>query len=101
MYGQGDYLQINSLMIKAKQNFEESLMNSPSRESFTSAIIKVYNSTGENDRGLRDLVVRLTTDNLTLSRTMEYPILDSTILEISPVFVLEIYLSVLEKCAEY
>lgn len=29
MYAQGDYLQINSLKTKAKQNFEESLMNSP------------------------------------------------------------------------
>ncbi|KAF4772544.1 hypothetical protein HAV15_012138 [Penicillium sp. str.  len=101
MYAQGDYFQINSLKTKAKQNFEESLMNSPSRESFASAVIEVYNSTGENDRGLRDFVVRLTTDNLTLLRTMENPILDSTLLEIPPAFMLEICLSVLEKCAEY
>lgn len=74
-------------------------MNSPSRESFASAVTEVYNSTGENDRGLRDLVVRLTKDNLTLLRTIENPILDSTLLKISPAFMLEICLSVLEKCA--
>lgn len=50
-------------------------MNPPSRESFASAVIELYNSTGENDGGLRDLVARLTKDNLTLLRTMEDPIL--------------------------
>ncbi|RHZ62446.1 putative plasma membrane protein Pth11-like [Aspergillus thermomutatus] len=56
MYAQGDYFQISALKCKAKQYFEESFMTYPDRDSFTSAVIEVYISTAENDRGLRDIL---------------------------------------------
>ncbi|QMW36974.1 hypothetical protein G4B11_000210, partial [Aspergillus flavus] len=42
MYAEGEYFQIPSLKTKAKQYFQNSFMESPTRESFASAIIEVY-----------------------------------------------------------
>ncbi|KAG2021944.1 hypothetical protein GB937_004498 [Aspergillus fischeri] len=43
---------------EAKQCFKGSFMADPDRVSFTSAVVEVYSSAAESDRGLRDLVVQ-------------------------------------------
>ncbi|KAE8392509.1 hypothetical protein BDV23DRAFT_170833 [Aspergillus alliaceus] len=101
MYAQGAYFQIKGLKIRAKEYFQESFMEFPDRESFTSAVLEVYGSTEGHDRGLRDLVVQMTTDNLMLLRANGNPILDGTFLEVVPNFMLEICLSALDRCAKH
>ncbi|GIK02037.1 hypothetical protein Aspvir_006080 [Aspergillus viridinutans] len=101
MYAQGAYFQINGLKIRAKEYFEKSFKEFPDRESFTSAVLEVYGSTGGYDRGLRDLVVQMATDNLVLLRASENPILDGVLLEAVPNFMLDICLSALDRCAKY
>ncbi|RDH26340.1 BTB/POZ domain protein [Aspergillus welwitschiae] len=101
MYTQGDYFQINELKKKAKDYFMKSFLEHPDQDSFSSSIIEVYSSTGEHDRGLRDLVVQLTTDNLKILRDGDNPILCDRLLESVPKFMLEVWLSTLDKCAQY
>ncbi|RAH59408.1 hypothetical protein BO85DRAFT_458525 [Aspergillus piperis CBS 112811] len=62
---------------------------------------QVYSSTGEHDRGLRDLVVQLTTDNLKALRSGDDPIFCNSLLASVPNFMLDICLSTLDRCAEY
>lgn len=76
-------------------------MDSSDRESFMSAVIEVYSSTGAHDRGLRDLVIQLTTYSLRLLRDSDSPVFDRTFLELVPDFLLEIGLSATQRCAEY
>ncbi|KAF7169365.1 hypothetical protein CNMCM5623_002128 [Aspergillus felis] len=97
MYAQGAYFQIDGLKTRAKEYFEKSFMKFPDRESFTSAVLEVYDSTGGDDRELRDLVIQMTTDNLLLLRAGENPILDRTLLEMVPNFMLDICLSALDS----
>lgn len=73
MYAQGAYFQIEGLKMKAKEYFRESFMRFTDRESYTSAVLEVYGSTEDHDRGLRDLVVQMTTDNLLLLRANNNP----------------------------
>ncbi|KAH1393365.1 hypothetical protein V6000_004593 [Aspergillus fumigatus] len=101
MYAQGAYFQIEGLKMKAKEYFRESFMRFTDRESYTSAVLEVYGSTEDHDRGLRDLVVQMTTDNLLLLRANNNPILDGTFLEAVPNFMLEICLSALDRCAKH
>ncbi|PYH50899.1 BTB/POZ domain-containing protein [Aspergillus niger CBS 101883] len=101
MYAQGDYFQINELKKKAKDYFMKSFLEHPDQDSFSSSVVEVYSSTGEHDRGLRDLVVQLTTDNLKILRNGDNPILCDGLLESVPKFMLEVCLSTLDKCAEY
>ncbi|KAB8211824.1 hypothetical protein BDV34DRAFT_61776 [Aspergillus parasiticus] len=101
MYAQGDYFQINELKKKAKDYFEKSFLEHPDPDSFSSSVIEVYSSPGEHDRGLRDLVVQLTTGNLNILRSGENPIFCDGLLESVPKFMLEVCLSTLDKCANY
>ncbi|GAA93086.1 hypothetical protein AKAW_11198 [Aspergillus luchuensis IFO 4308] len=101
MYAQGDYFQINELKKKAKDYFMKSFLEHPDRDTFSSSIIEVTSSTGEHDRGLRDLVVQLTTDNLKIVRDGDNPILCDGLLESVPKFMLEVWFSTLDKCAKY
>jgi hypothetical protein len=101
MYAQGAYFQIEGLKARAKEYFQESFMKFPDRESFTSAVLEVYDSIEGHDRGLRDLVVQMTTNNLLLLRANDNPILDGTFLEEVPNFMLEICLSALDRCAKH
>lgn len=109
MYAQGAYFQIDALKSKAKQRFEESFMIDPfDRDGFTSAVIEVYSSTEENDRGLRDLLVRLTTYKLYTLRDRRpvlrgnplRPILDENLLERIPSFMRDMCISAINMCEE-
>jgi hypothetical protein len=101
IYAQGDYFQINELKKKAKDYFMKSFLEHPDRHSFSSSVIEVYSSTGEHDRGLRDLVVQLTTDNLKTLRSGGNPIFCNSLLTSVPNFMLDVCLSTLDRCAEY
>lgn len=101
IYAQGDYFQINELKKKAKDYFMKPFLEHPDRHSFSSSVIEVYSLTGEHDRGLRDLVVQLTTDNLKTLRSGGDPIFCNSLLASVPNFMLDVCLSTLDRCAEY
>jgi hypothetical protein len=101
MYAQGDYFQIDALKCKAKECFKESFMKHPNRDSFKSAVVEVYSSTAENDRGLRGLVVQLSTNNMPLLRKAADPLLGGgDLLKHVPSFMRDICLSAVERCAQ-
>lgn len=79
----------------------KSFLEHPDQYSFSSSVIEVYSSTGEHDRGLRDLVVQLTTDNLKALRSGGDPIFCNSLLASVPNFMLDVCLSTLDRCAEY
>ncbi|PKX97673.1 BTB/POZ domain-containing protein [Aspergillus novofumigatus IBT 16806] len=64
MYAQGDYFQIEGLKAKVKERFEKTFLNTANEHSFAATVIEVYTLTAEDDRGLRDIVVQLTRNNL-------------------------------------
>jgi hypothetical protein len=102
MYAQGGYFQIDALQSKAMERFEESfkMLDTFDRDGFTSAVIEVYSSTEENDRGLRRLLVRLTTDNLHRFRGAWSAILDDDFLESIPSFFRDMCFSAVDMCDE-
>jgi hypothetical protein len=71
MYSLADRLFIHGLKALSKQNVERELVRRLDANSFPQAIIEIYNSTPESDRGLRDLVVKITMDHLTALRSSE------------------------------
>ncbi|RHZ46513.1 BTB/POZ domain-containing protein [Aspergillus thermomutatus] len=101
MYAQGDYFQIEGLKAKAKEYFEKTFLNTLEKDSFAATVIEVYTSTAENDRGLRDIVVGLTRNNLPDLRTRQNPILSAHLLELIPQFMLDICVSTMDECARY
>jgi hypothetical protein len=100
MYAQGNYFQISALKCKAKEYFKESFMTEYVQDPFMSAVIEVYSSTTENDSGLRDLVLQLTTAHLPLLRGAADSILDGYLLDRVPGFMCDICLSLVERCAQ-
>ncbi|CAG8893511.1 unnamed protein product [Penicillium egyptiacum] len=70
MYSLADRLLIHGLKALSKEKFEKELARrwlDPS--TFSHAVSEIYNSTPESDRGLRDLIVNVTMDNLVILRT--------------------------------
>jgi hypothetical protein len=65
MYSLADRLIIHGLKslskIKVKKELIQSLLD---ENAFRKAVVETYNSTPEHDRGLRDLIVDITTDHL-------------------------------------
>jgi hypothetical protein len=68
MYSLADRLLIQGLKALSKQNVEQELVERLDANSFPLAVIEIYNSTPQKDRGLRDLAVRITMDHLTTLR---------------------------------
>lgn len=68
MYSLTDRLFIQGLKALSKQNVERELVERLDANSFLRAIIEIYNSTPQNNRGLRDLAVKITMDHLTTLR---------------------------------
>jgi hypothetical protein len=60
MYSLADRLFIQCLEALSKQNVERELVERLDANSFPQAIIEIYKSTPQNDRGLRDLAVKIT-----------------------------------------
>ncbi|RLL94481.1 hypothetical protein CFD26_103110 [Aspergillus turcosus] len=101
MYAQGDYFQIEGLKAKAKERFEKTFLNSSTKDSFAATVTEVYTSTAEDDRGLRDIVVQLTRNNLPQLRSGQNPILSDQLLKLVPQFMLDICVSAMDECARY
>jgi hypothetical protein len=103
MYAQGDYFQIEGLNAKAKDRFEKTFLSISTleKDSSVATVVEVYTSTAEDDRGLRDIVVQLTTNNLPNLRTRENPILSAHLLQLTPQFMLDSCVSTMDECARY
>ncbi|KAE8422008.1 hypothetical protein BDV36DRAFT_19214 [Aspergillus pseudocaelatus] len=68
MYSLADRLLIHGLKALSKENVGHELIQRLDAQSFPQAIVEIYNSTPENDRGLRDLAVEVTMDHLSALR---------------------------------
>lgn len=71
MYSLADRLFIQGLKALSKQNVERELMQQLNANSFSRAIIEIYRSTPKNERGLRDLAVKITMNHLTALRSTQ------------------------------
>lgn len=69
MYALADRMFIEGLKGLSKRKVEQELLQRLDASSFPSGIVEIYNSTPSQDRGLRDLAVRVTMHHLTRLRT--------------------------------
>ncbi|CRL24977.1 BTB/POZ fold [Penicillium camemberti] len=69
MYSLADRMFINGLKALSKENVAKELARQLDARTFPHAIHEIYSSTPASDRGLRDLVVGITMDNLVSLRT--------------------------------
>jgi hypothetical protein len=97
MYAEADYFQIDRLKTMAKKKFRGSFMDKPDRASFRAAVVEVYRSTAEHDRGLKDVVIALTKSNLTILRGGIFPVLDDGLLRSVPEFAIDLCIATLGK----
>ena len=68
MYSLADRLLVHGLKALSKENVARELVRQLNVHSFPQAIFEIYNSTPENDRGLRDLAVKVTLNHLSTLR---------------------------------
>jgi hypothetical protein len=71
MYSLADRMVIDGLKALSKDKVEQELTQRLDANTFPHAIVEIYNSTPANDRGLRDLAVRMTMDCLSELRTVD------------------------------
>ncbi|KAJ5693928.1 hypothetical protein N7536_004340 [Penicillium majusculum] len=64
IYSLGDRMFIHGLKALSKENVEKELAKRLDARTFPHAIYEIYSSTPASDRAPRDLVVRITMDNL-------------------------------------
>lgn len=69
MYALADRMFIEGLKGLSKRKVEQELLQRLDASSFPSAIVEIYKSTPSQDRGLRDLAVRVTMHHLTRLRS--------------------------------
>ncbi|KAJ5208012.1 hypothetical protein N7449_002391, partial [Penicillium cf. viridicatum] len=69
MYSLADRMFINGLKAISKENVGKELAQRLDARTFPHAIYEIYSSTPANDRGLRDMAVIITIDNLVSPRT--------------------------------
>ena len=69
MYSLADRMFIHGLKALSKEKVEKELAQRLEARTFPHAIYEIYSSTPASYRGLRDLVVRITMDNLVSLRT--------------------------------
>ena len=69
VYSLADRMFIEGLKALSRCKVERELRQRLDARSFSAAVLDIYNSTPAIDRGLRDLVVRMTMDHLTEMRT--------------------------------
>ena len=100
VYFAADYFQIEGLKAEAKNHFRASFLKEASPESFTDTVAKVYSLTVGHDRGLRDIIMELVTDNLPALRKEEKPILDNDLLKRIPDFTHDLCVATLDKYVE-
>jgi len=97
MYAEADYFQVDRLKAMAKKKFRASFMDKPDRKSFQVAVMEVYRSTAEYDRGLKDVVIALTRSNLVILRGGIFPVLADDLLRSVPEFAVDLCIATLGK----
>jgi hypothetical protein len=68
MYSLADGMLIKGLKPRSRQNVQRELVQGL-EVNFPQVILETYNSIPANDRGLRDLAVKMTMDHLTALRS--------------------------------
>ena len=101
MYALADRLLINGLKAASKNYFRDGLMERLDSQSFPPAVLEVYRSTPEHDRGLRDLVIEVTMDHLMTLRDPQGPgsgVLQNDLLQQIPEFAYDLSVAMMDKC---
>ncbi|KAJ5961198.1 uncharacterized protein N7479_008348 [Penicillium vulpinum] len=105
MYSLADRMFIEGLKVLSKKKFIQELDQRVNTEIFPYAITQIYNSTHASDRGLRDIAVKATMDNLQQLRTAPYGHVASTatsvftdsLLKEIPQFCYDLAVAMMEK----
>ncbi|KAJ5514980.1 hypothetical protein N7463_004532 [Penicillium fimorum] len=71
MYPLADRMLIKGLKVLSKEKVEQELGRRLNSKIFPHAITQIYNPTPENDRGMRDMTIRMTMDNPKEPRTAQ------------------------------
>jgi hypothetical protein len=100
VYAEADYFKINNLKSMAKEKFRASFMDKPDRISFQAAVAEVYRSIPEYDRGLKDVVIVSTMNNLATLRHGWFPVLTNDLLNCVPEFAIDLCIAALDKYVE-
>ncbi|KAK2853272.1 hypothetical protein FQN49_005239 [Arthroderma sp. PD_2] len=99
LYSLADRLFIHSLKFLSRQKAELELFRRLNCDTFALAVIEIYNSTPEYDRGLRDMIVRMTAEHLvTLRRDAEaWPRIQDDIFKKVPEFTRDLLLGMIDR----
>ncbi|KAL2870568.1 uncharacterized protein BJX67DRAFT_344114 [Aspergillus lucknowensis] len=84
MYALVDCMFIKGLKGLYKRKVEQELLLQLNASSFPSVIVEIYKSTLSQDRGLRDLVVRVTMHLSRVAVQADYLLLDQKVTMIRP-----------------
>jgi hypothetical protein len=104
IYALADRLHIQGLKNRSKEYVETELSHRLDEESFPLAITEIYTSTPEHDRGLRDIVIKVTLDNLVAFRKGDGrrpPILQDGHLKQLPQFSYDLAIAMMDKCVSH
>jgi hypothetical protein len=105
MYSLADRMFIEGLKLVSKGKAEQELDRRVNSEIFPRAIIQIYKSTPEIDRGLRDVAIRATMNNLKELRTttvahggeMALPVFPDSLVKSTPQFASDLAVAMMEK----
>ncbi|KAJ5398963.1 hypothetical protein N7465_009452 [Penicillium sp. CMV-2018d] len=100
MYSLADRLFIQGLKALSNQKAERELIERLDAVSFPRAIFEIYNSTPPDDRGLRDMAVRVTMDHLTMLRSEDEAVpmtFQNNLLESVPQFCFDLLVVTMDK----
>lgn len=97
-------LFIHGLKRLSKQNVERELSQHVDGDTFFAAILEIYKTTPEQDRGLRDLIVNMTIKHLALLRKGENRLtssLESDIFTQAPEFSHDLLIALMDRWARH
>jgi len=103
MYSLADRMFIRGLKILSQQNVERELGQQLDVVSFPQAIFEIYNSTPPEDRGLRDLAIQYTMDNLTSLRSEgegAAAAFEDSLLKSTPQFSYDLLVAIMNKSVQ-
>lgn len=101
MYSLADRLLIDGLKAASKIYFYDRLMERLDSQSFPLAVLEVYRSTPQHDRGLRDLIIKVTMRHLMILRDPQEPdtgALQNDLLQQVPDFAYDLSVAMMDKC---
>lgn len=100
MYSLADRMFIEGLKALSNQKAERELIDRLDATSFPHAIFEIYNSTPADDRGLRDMAVRVTMDHLTKLRSGDEGVpvtFNNSLLKSVPQFCFDLLVAIMDK----